>query len=96
MSEKIDAIKDHILEEMPRRSIEYLNENGFHKFRIEGDGPTHWLCMGEEIVDDSESDVLINFINIYRVVETFNQSENSKWLYLSGNGFREVDKHFTK
>jgi len=96
MSEKIDDIKDHILEEMPRRSIEHLNENGFHKFRIEGDGPTHWLCMSEEIIDDSESDVLINLINIYRVVKTFNQSENSKWLYLSGNGFREVDKHFTK
>jgi len=96
MSEKIDAIKDHILERMPRRSIEYLNESGFHKFRIVGDGSTHWLYMGEEIVDDSESVVLINFINIYRVVETFNQSENTKWLYLSGNGVREVDKNFTK
>ncbi len=96
MVEKTDAIKNHILKGMPRRSIEYLNESGFHKFRIEGDGPTHWLYMSEEIVDDSESVVLINFINIYLVVETFNQSENSKWLYLSVNGVREVDEHFTK
>ncbi len=96
MSEKTDAIKNHILEGMPRRSIECLNKNGFHKFRIETDGPTHWLYMSEEIVDDSESDILKNLIDIYQVVETFNQSENSKWLYLSGNGVREVDEHFTK
>lgn len=96
MTEKIDAIKNHILEGMPRRSIECLNQSGFHKFRIETDGPTHWLYMSEEIVDDFESDILKNLIDIYQVVETFNQSENSKWLYLSGNGVREVDEHFTK
>ena len=96
MSGKTDVIKNHILQGMPRRSIECLNKSGFHKFRIETDGPTHWLYMSEEIVDDSESDILKNLIDIYQVVETFNQSENSKWLYLGGDGVREVDKLFTK
>ena len=41
MSEKTDAIKNHILEGMPRRSIECLNKNGFHKFQIE------WLVNTE-------------------------------------------------
>jgi len=96
MSEKIDAIKNHILKGMSGRSIEYSNVSGFHKFLIEGDGPTHWLYISEETVDDSESVVLISFIIIYGVVEIFNQSANSKWLYLGDNGVREVDEHFTK
>ena len=96
MSEKIDAIKNHLLKGMPGRNIEYLEASGFHKFRIEGDGPTHWLYMSEESVGDSESVVLINLLDNYHIVTTLNQSTNSKWLYLSDNGVSEVDENFTK
>ncbi|MCZ6666300.1 MAG: hypothetical protein O7B81_13420 [Gammaproteobacteria bacterium] len=96
MSEKIDAIKNHLLKRLPGRNIEYSNASGFHKFRIEGECPTHWLYMSEETVDDSELAVLINLLNIYHIATTVSQSSTSKWLYLSDMGVREVDENFTK
>lgn len=96
MNGKINAIKSQLLKEMPGRNIEYSNANGFHKFRIEGDGPSHWLYMSEETVGDSELAVLINLLSIYDIAMTFNKSTDSKWLFLSDNSVREVDENFTK
>jgi hypothetical protein len=96
MSEKIDAIRNHILKGMPGRNIKHRCNNGFHTFRIEDDGPKYWLYISEETISDFEIVVIINFINSYHIIETFNQSENSKWLYLSDNGVKEVDEYFTK
>ena len=96
MDEKLEAIRDHILEGMPGRVIEYKHSGryGLHKFRIEGREPTHWLYVSDQVVDDSEHTVLINLIN--NSVETLNQADQSKWLYLYSDGIEEVDDNFAK
>ncbi len=98
MDEKIEAIRNHILKGIPDRAIQYKHSGryGLHKFRIEGGEPTHWLYISDEVVDDSEPVVLINLINIYHIVETLSQAEQSKWLYLSSNGIEEVDNNFAE
>ena len=98
MNGKIEAIRNHILKGMPGRVIEYKHSGryGLHKLRIEGREPTHWLYVSDQVVDDSESTVLINLINKYHVVETLNQAEQSKWLLLTSGGIEEVDENFAK
>ncbi len=98
MDEKIEAIRDHILEGMPDRAIQYKHSGryGLHKFRIEGGEPTHWLYVSDQVVDDSTPTVLINLIDNYHIVETLNQAEQPKWLYLSSNGIEEVDDNFAE
>lgn len=96
MDEKVETIQNHILKGMAGRSIQYLHAGGFHKFRIENDGPTHWLYLSEVVVEDSEPVILVNLINIYHIVDTLTQADSSKWLFLDTNGIREVDENFTK
>lgn len=96
MDEKVEAIKNHVLKGMPGRSIRYQYANGFHKFRIEGERPTHWLYFSEVVVDDSDPVVLINLINIYHIVDTLVQADSSKWLFLQTSGIQEVDENFAK
>jgi DNA-binding protein YbaB len=96
MDEKIEAIQSEILSGMPDRNVQYQNAGGLNKFRMEGQGPTHWLYISEELVEDSESIILINLINIYSIVDTLNKANHSKWLYLETNGVREVDENFAK
>ena len=98
MDKKISAIKNHLLKGMTARIIEYQysGSHELHKFRIEGEKPTHWFYISREVVDDSEPAVVINLINIYHVIDTFNAAKESKWLFLESNGIREVDENFTK
>ena len=96
MNGNIKAIRNHLLKGMPGRNIEYKHANSFHKFKIESDSPSHWLYLSEEVVDDSEPVILINLINIYKIVETLSNAVESKWLYLGSNGIKEVDEDFTK
>ncbi len=98
MNGKIEAIRNHILKGMPGRVIEYKHSGryGLHKLRIEGREPTHWLYVSNQVVDDSEPTVLIDLIDNYHIVETLNQAEQSKWLYLFSNGIEEVDDNFAE
>lgn len=98
MDKKVRAIKNYLFKGMPGRSIEYQysGSHELHKFRIVGKKPTHWFYISREVVDDSEPVVLINLINIYHVIDTFNAAKESKWLFLESNGIREVDENFTK
>ena len=96
MNEKILTVKNHIQKGMPDRNIEYQNAGGLYKFKIKSDGPTHWLYLSEEVVDDSDAVVLINFINIYHIVENLAQADSSKWLFMETQGIREVDENFAK
>jgi len=96
MNQNIDAIRNHLLSGLTGSSIEYQISSGCHKFRIENSNPTHWLYVSHNIVDDSEPVILINLINIYKIVETFAKAKESKWLYFGSNGIKEVDENFTK
>jgi len=96
MDENARAIQEHILKGMPGRKIQYQRSGGLHKYRIEGNAPTHWLYVSEELVDDSEPVILINIVNDYTIVDTLNKAEKSKWLFLSQDGVREVDENFSK
>jgi len=96
MDEKAQVIEDKILKGMPGRSIQYQFSGGLHKFRIEGQPHIHWLYVSRELVDDSEPVILVNLMNVYRIVDTLNQANRSKWLFMAGDGIREVDEHFGK
>lgn len=96
MDERIETIKDKILEDMPNRKILYQFSNGFHKFRIEGEGPTHWLYVSRELVSDCEPVILLNLVRIYRIAESFNNATDSLWLFWSSDGIQKVDENFTK
>ena len=63
MDENARAIREQILKGMPGRQIQYQRRGGLHKYRIEGNGPTHWLYVSEELVDDSEPIILINRVD---------------------------------
>jgi hypothetical protein len=96
MDEKIKEVKSHIIEEIPGSRIQYQHAGGLHKLRIEGDTPTHWLYLSDEIVDDSNGIELTNLIIKNHVIKTFNKAGNSKWLFLCHGGLQEVDQNFAK
>jgi hypothetical protein len=77
MDEKTQAIANQILKGMPMRSMQYQYAGDLHRFRIEGEGPTHWLYVSRELVEDSEPVILINLINIYHVVDTLKKAAKS-------------------
>jgi hypothetical protein len=95
MVERAYAIQNHIRKNMPERQVQYRHGSSVHTFRIEGQ-PTHWLYVSRELIHDSEPVTLINFVNIYHIVETLNAATKSKWLFLSSEGLSEVDENFTK
>lgn len=96
MDEKIEALKSALLRGFPKRKIQYQFANELHKFRIEGEKPTHWLYIDRDFVEDLDKIALVNMLNIYRIVDVFKNASGSKWLFLGSKGVREVDEKFAK
>ncbi len=94
MDEKIEAIKNKILERLPSRQLQYMPSGGLHQFRIEGAEPIHWLYFSDVLVADSGVGALIDLTN--EVLKTLDRAQTSKGLFLSRHGVREVDQHFAK
>lgn len=96
MDEKIEALKSALLRGFPKRKIQYQFANELHKFRIEGEKPTHWLYISREFVEDSNETFLIKEIYRQKIIDIFKKEVTSKWLFLGSKGVREVDENFAK
>ena len=73
--------------------VEYQYANELHKFRLEW-GPTHWLYVARNFVDDQNERELIESVARWKILEAFRNSQKSRWLFLGESGVREVDDTF--
>ena len=98
MNEKVAAIKYQILEGMPEWQVQYKYQftKDLHMFRVEGKGPTHWLYVSREQIEDCEPIILTNLVNVYHIVDTFSNAATSKRLFMGDATIREVDDSFAK
>jgi len=71
--------------------VEYRFENELHKFRLERDGPSQWLYVAREFVDDHTVPELLASLSSGQISEAFRSSSQSRWLFL---GIREVNDSF--
>lgn len=74
--------------------IEYRFENELHKFRLERDGPSQWLYVAREFVDDHTVPELLASLFSWKIPETFRSSSQSRWLFLGEAGICEVNATF--
>ena len=74
--------------------VEYRFENELHKFRLERDGPSQWLYVAREFVDDHTVPELLASLSSSQIPEAFRSSSQSRWLFLGEAGIREVNDSF--
>ena len=94
MEPKAEAIRKELAKSFPEGRVEYQFANELHKYRLERDGPTHWLYVERNFLDDTQENELIESLATLRIPEAFHSSPKSLWLYLSKNGIKEVDDVF--
>ena len=94
MEPKSQAIFDELMKVFPEGNVEYLFGNGLHKFRLEREGPSQWLYVSREFVDDHTAQEIITRFSGFQISEAFRGSPNNLWLFLSEAGVREVDDNF--
>ena len=97
MEGKISVIKSQLQKAFPSAEIshERIFDSHNHRFRIDIKGkPRYWLYIGSETFDDHEPAVLINFLNIYRIVDAFKRSDGPCRIFLGEEGVKEVGKDF--
>jgi len=93
MDPKVEALKQLFSRTFGDCNVEYQFANELHKFRLEW-RPVHWLYVGRNFLDDHTEQELIDSVARGRIVDAFRTSQASRWLFLSGEGVREVDDTF--
>lgn len=94
---KLDLKAQALLDELQKifeNEVKYLFANSLLQFRIEHDGPAHWLYVAEEFVDDHTVVELLASLAYWKIPETFRSSLKSRWIFLGEEGIREVDGTF--
>ena len=94
MDPKVQALFAELQKVFPTGDVEYRFENELHKYRLERDGPSQWLYVSREFLDDHPPPELLASFARWRIPETFHSSAQNLWLYLSEAGIREVDDKF--
>ena len=94
MEPKARALFDEIVKIFPEGNVEYRCENELHKYRLERNGPSHWLYVSRTLIDDHTAPELIALLSQWQIFEAFRNSPTSRWLFLSEPGIREVDDNF--
>jgi hypothetical protein len=74
--------------------VEYRFENELHKFRLKRNGPSHWLYVARNFVDDHTIQELIDSLSGFQIPDALRNSPQSRWLFLSETGIYEVDDNF--
>jgi hypothetical protein len=93
MDPKAQALQNELERAVGGAAIEYQYSNDLHKFRLDVD-PPHWLYVGRDFLDDHTADELIHALVHWQVSEALLASPNSRWLFLSEGGVRDVDAEF--
>jgi hypothetical protein len=96
MEPKSQAIFDELMKVFPEGNVEYFYGNDLHKFRLEREGPSQWLYVSREFVDDHTAQEIIMRFSGLQISEAFRGSPCSLWLFLSEAGVREVDGNFCR
>lgn len=74
--------------------VEYRFENELHKFRLECNGPSHWLYVARVFVDDHTAPELLASLSNWQIPNAFRSSSQSRRLFLGEVGIREVNDSF--
>ena len=86
MKEKIDQIKEFFEDNLPDYNIEYLHSDANHKFRFNHSGPTHWLRLSDEVVEDQSYETIINRFGEFNFLNTLLEAKESKIFGLTNTG----------
>lgn len=95
MNQKVNFLKEQLATAFPEMNIEYRFEFGkeLHKFKLGGKVP-HWLYIAREFVDDHAEQELLIALTSNHIIKIFQNTSESKWLFLSKHGVQEVDGVF--
>ncbi len=96
MDEKAKALKVWLQNAFPASVIEYQFPLTIHKFRINTEKTTYWLYVSREFVDDNEVGHVIQAAERAKILEAFQASTKSRWIFLGRNGAKEIDENFGK
>jgi len=96
MDPKVKALQTELSKIFPEGRVLYQFANELHKFRIERNGPPHchWLYVKRTYIDDLTEQEIIQSLGRWQIPNAFHQSVQSRWIYLSERGVRDVDEHF--
>lgn len=78
----------------PDGNVEYVFGNSLHKFRLNRNGPSQWLYVSPDYLDDHTEEEVVASFAAWRIHEAFRTSDKSRWLFLSESGVKEVDADF--
>lgn len=93
MEPKAQALLNE-LKKVFEADVEYRFENELHQFLLKRDGPSHWLYVAREFVDDHTVPELLASLSSWQIPDAFRSSSQSRWLFLGEGVIREVNDNF--
>lgn len=94
MDPKASELIDELKKKFHNWHIEYCFEHELHKFRLNRDGPSQWLYVARNFLEDHTMPELLTNIRDWKIPEAFRGSSQNRWLFLSEAGVKEVDDRF--
>ena len=92
--EKAKALKIAVENIFKGYVVEYQFADSLHKFRLNWTGPTHWLYVGRNFVDDHTEQELFSSLTHWNIQSVLLGAQTSRWLRLDENGVHDVDDAF--
>ena len=97
MDKKTEAFLVELKNICPKCEIEYILEKSLHKFRFKREYHPHcWLYIESEFFSDNSLQELIMALTNQEKFETFINSPQNTWLFLTKGGINKVDENFCK
>jgi hypothetical protein len=94
MNPNAQALLDELMKVFDGGNVEYQFANSLHGYRLQHAGPTHWLYVAEEFIEDHTLAELLTSLYKLGIPEEFRGSRDSRWIFLGEEGVREVDDRF--
>lgn len=94
MNEKIRSLHAEVEKFHPGSNVEFKLSGELYKFRIEHQGPTQWLYISRNFVDDHTVDELMSQFHFNDFASLFQNSTKNRWVFWNEAGFFDVDDNF--
>jgi hypothetical protein len=94
MEPKVKAIINVLNKLFKSGDVDYRFDKELHKFRLERNGPSLWLYVSRNFVDDHTENEIIERITHWQIPDILLCSNQNRWLFLSEDGVKEVSDSF--
>ncbi len=98
MDLKTEAFRNHLATIIPDSKVRYeITANNKHKYIIDTNGPPHchWLFVQRVFIEDKTEQEMIESFALCNAPNILRGSRQPLRLYLSNEGLKSVDEHFS-